>query len=260
VTTPITRERRRAGVHGCLVLGGTGYVGSAVCRVLASQGQRVAFTYWKNEAFAKALCDELPGSTALRADFMEFAQVTDAVNAAAQAWGGLDALIQCVGTAGDPSLYISEASGKPDRFLAITESGWNEMMDLTAKSTFAACQAATRAMSEDGGHIVVVGSMDGVKSVPSPVHYASGKGALRAMVQALAKELGKRRILVNMIAPGILDGGVAGLLSDDLRQEYVKHCSLKRTGTATEIAQFVAWLVTENTYVTGQSILLDGGL
>jgi NAD(P)-dependent dehydrogenase (short-subunit alcohol dehydrogenase family) len=260
VTTLITRERSRANAHRCLVLGGSGYVGSAVCRALASRGMRVAFTYWKNEASANALGAELPGSISLRADLMNFAQATAAVNDAAQALGGLDALIQCVGTAGDPSLYVSGASGKPDRFLAITESGWSQMMDLTAKSTFAACQAATRAMGEDGGQIVVVCSMDGVKSVPSPVHYASGKGALVAMVRALAKELGKRRILVNMLAPGILDGGVARLLSDDLRQEYVKHCSLKRTGSAAEIAQFVAWLVAENTYVTGQSILLDGGL
>jgi len=244
----------------CLVLGGSGYVGSAVCRALASQGMRVAFTYWKNDASAKSLADELPGSVALRADLTQFAQATAAVDSAAQIWGGLDALIQCAGTAGEPSLYTRDAAVKPDRLLAISESGWDEMMDLTSKSTFAACQAAARAMGEGGGHIVVVGSMDGVKSVPSPVHYASAKGALRAMVQALAKELGKRRILVNMIAPGILDGGVARLLSEQERQEYVKHCSLKRIGTAAEIAQFVAWLVTENTYVTGQSILLDGGL
>jgi 3-oxoacyl-[acyl-carrier protein] reductase len=258
VTTPTSRER--VGAKRCLVLGGSGYVGSAVCRALTSQGMRVAFTYWKSEAAANSLCAELSGSIKLRADLTEFEQATAAVNDAAQAWGGLDALIQCVGTAGDPSLYSSDASGKPDRLLAITERGWNEMMNVTAKSTFAACQAAARVMSEEGGQIVVVGSMDGVKSVPSPVHYAAGKGALRAMVQALAKELGKRRILVNMVAPGILDSGVAGLLSDDLRQEYIKHCSLKRTGTAEEIAQFVAWLVAENTYVTGQSILLDGGL
>jgi NAD(P)-dependent dehydrogenase (short-subunit alcohol dehydrogenase family) len=115
-------------------------------------------------------------------------------------------------------------------------------------------------MGAQGGQIVVVGSMDGVKTVPAPVHYAAGKGALRAMVQALAKELGEKRILVNMVAPGILEGGLARLLSDELLQEYLKHSSLRRTGTAREIAELVAWLALENTYVTGQSIVLDGGL
>jgi 3-oxoacyl-[acyl-carrier protein] reductase len=165
--------------------------------------------------------------------------------------------VQCAGIAGDPALY--QGAGQ-DKLQRISEQGWDEMMDVTAKSTFAACQAAARAMGPQGGQIVVVGSMDGVKSVPAPIHYAAGKGALRAMVQALAKELGPKRILVNMVAPGILEGGLARLLSDDLLQEYLKHSSLKRTGTAHEIAEMVAWLALENSYVTGQAILLDGGL
>jgi NAD(P)-dependent dehydrogenase (short-subunit alcohol dehydrogenase family) len=233
----------------CLVLGGSGYVGGEVCRLLAERGAQVAFTYRRNEV-------HFPGAFALRADLRNFAEVVRAVDQAADHWGGLDALVQCAGTAGDPTLYQGK---REDRLQKITEEGWDEMMDVTAKSSFGACQAAARRM-RDGGQIVIVGSMDGVKSVPAPVHYAASKGALRAMVQALAKELGSKRILVNMVAPGILEGGLAKLLSDDLLQEYLKHCSLKRTGTAREIAELVVWLALENSYVTGQSIVLDGGL
>ena len=243
----------------CLVLGGSGYVGAEVCRVLAAQGAQVAFTYWTNEQSAQALAAELPGTLALRADLRNFAQVVQAVERSAGHWGGLDALVQCAGTAGDPSLYEGKSPAH-DKFQRITEEGWDEMMDVTAKSSFAACQAAARSMGARGGQIVIVGSMDGVKTVPAPIHYAASKGALRAMVQALAKALGEQRILVNMVAPGILEGGLARLLSDELLREYLKHCSLKRAGTALEIAQFVCWLVMENTYVTGQSIVLDGGL
>lgn len=241
----------------CLVLGGSGYVGTEVCRVLAARGARVVFTYRNNAAAASALQAELPGSRALRVDLTRYADVAETIAQAVSAWGGLDALVQCAGTAGDPSLY---RAGNNDKFLEITESGWDDMMDLTAKSTFAASAAAARAMNGSGGHIVIVGSVDGVKTVPAPIHYAAGKGALRAMVQALAKELGARGILVNMVAPGILDGGIARWLDPELLQEYLKHCSLRRTGTAREIAEFVAWLTLENTYVTGQSIVLDGGL
>jgi 3-oxoacyl-[acyl-carrier protein] reductase len=243
----------------CLVLGGSGYVGAEVCRTLAALGARVAFTYWTNEQGARALSAALPGTLALRADLRDFSQTVDAVERAAGHWGGLDALVQCAGTAGDPALYKGRGAAH-DRLQTITEGGWDEMMDLTAKSSFVACQAAARSMGARGGQIVIVGSMDGVKTVPSPVHYAAGKGALRAMVQALAKELGERAILVNMVAPGILEGGLARLLSGELLQEYLKHCSLKRTGTALEVAQLVGWLVMENSYVTGQSIVLDGGL
>lgn len=244
----------------CLILGGTGYVGSSVCRELAGGGARIAFTYRTNDAAAQKLAEDIPGSRALRVDLTNFGLVAEAVERTAEEWGGLDALAQCAGTAGDPSLYAGNGVGKHDKFLKITEQGWDDMMDVTAKSTFAACQAAARAMGAAGGQIVIVGSMDGVKSVPAPVHYAAGKGALRAMVQALAKALGDRHIMVNMVAPGILDGGMGKLVSDELLQEYLKHCSLKRTGTALEIAQLVSWLVMENTYLTGQTILLDGGL
>jgi len=243
----------------CLVLGGSGYVGAEVCRVLRAQGAQVAFTYWTNEQSAEALSAELPGTIAWRADLRNFAQVVQAVERSASHWGGLDALVQCAGTAGDPTLYERKGSAH-DKLQRITEEGWDEMMDVTAKSSFAACQAAARSMGERGGQIVIVGSMDGVKTVPAPIHYAASKGALRAMVQALAKELGERGILVNMVAPGILEGGLARLLSDELLREYLKHCSLRRTGTALEVAQFVCWFVMENTYVTGQSIVLDGGL
>jgi len=235
----------------CLVLGGSGYVGGAVCRALAAQGARVAFTYYRNEI-------GIPGALALRADLRDHAQTVDVVERAAAHFGGLDVLVQCAGTAGDRALYQGKGIAQ-ERLQKIDEAGWDDMMDVTVKSTFSACQAAARAM-DSGGQIIIIGSMDGVKTVPSPAHYAAGKGALRAMVQALAKELGGRGILVNMLAPGILDGGVAKLLSDELLEEYLKHCSLKRTGTAHEVAEFVSWLATENTYLTGQAIVLDGGL
>jgi NAD(P)-dependent dehydrogenase (short-subunit alcohol dehydrogenase family) len=244
----------------CLVLGGSGYVGAAVCRTRAARGARVAFTYRTGAAAAQALAGSLPGAQAMQVELADFAAVNAAVETSARVLGGLHAIVQCAGTAGDPSLYRT-GNGEPrDRFMRITEGGWDDMMDVTVKSTFAACQAAARIMGATGGEIVVVGSMNGVKSVPAPVHYAASKGALRAMVQALAKALGASRIRVNMVAPGILEGGMASLLGDDLLEEYLKHCSLKRTGTAAEIAELVAWLALENTYVTGQAIVLDGGL
>jgi NAD(P)-dependent dehydrogenase (short-subunit alcohol dehydrogenase family) len=111
-----------------------------------------------------------------------------------------------------------------------------------------------------GGNIVLIGSVDGVKPVPAPVHYAASKGALTGMVAALAKELGEHNIRVNMVAPGILEGGISTVLEDRLMKEYLKHCGLKRLGRPSEVANVVAWLVRHNTYVTGQTVLVDGAL
>lgn len=243
----------------CLVLGGSGYVGEAVCRMLSRRGARVAFTYFTREAKARDLQAALPGARAFRVDLRDGAAIAALVRGIAEEWGGLEAVVQCAGTAGDPSLYRSGGMSPPRKFLAIGEPGWDEMMDVSVKGSFLAIHAALPLMKA-GGQIVIVGAMDGVKMVASPVHYAAAKGALKGMVQALAKELGDIGICVNMVAPGILDGGMGKLLGPDLLAEYLKHCSLKRLGRADEVAEWAAWLSLDNTYVNGQAVLLDGGL
>jgi NAD(P)-dependent dehydrogenase (short-subunit alcohol dehydrogenase family) len=80
------------------------------------------------------------------------------------------------------------------------------------------------------------------------------------MTAAMAKELGKDGIRVNLVAPGILESGMSHVLPENLRQEYLKHCGLRRYGRQAEIAAWAAWLALHNTYVTGQTILVDGAL
>lgn len=243
----------------CLVLGGSGYVGAAVCRLLAARGARVAFSYRSGEALSRETERALPGSRAVRVELRDAVAVRAAVESIARQWGGLDALVQCAGTAGDASLYRTAADGTRPRLQAIGDADWDEMLEVTVRSTFVACRAAAPAMVP-GGNIVVVGSMDGVKSLPSPQHYAAAKGALRSLVQSLAQELGGAGIRANMLAPGLLEGGMGKLLGPDLIKDYVDHCALRRLGTAAEVAEWVAFLALENTYVNGQAILLDGGL
>ena len=243
----------------CLVMGGSGYVGAEVCRTLAARGARVAFTYRTRGDAARELQSELPGSRAFEMDLREADAVRATVSEAAAAWDGLDAVIQCAGTAGDAALYQVEPDGSRERLGRIDDAAWDEMMDVTVRGTFVACRAAVRHMGK-GGQIVLVGSMDGVKALPSPQHYAAAKGALRSMVQSLAQELGASNILANMVAPGLLEGGMAKLLGPELIRDYLAHCALQRLGTAREVAEMVAYLALENSYVNGQSILLDGGL
>ena len=240
------------------MLGGTGYVGGEVCRLLAKHGVKVAFTWNRAQERAEKLSAEL-SATALRWECLAGDGKT-LIEDAAYALGGFDALVQCIGTAGDAAIY-REPLDDLDKFLAVDAHGFTEMMAVTAAGTFSTCQAAAAVMRHNGGgHIVLVGSMDGVKPVPAPVHYAAAKGAVSAMTAAMSKALGGAGILVNCLAPGILDGGIGRLLSDKLRDDYIRHCALKRLGTAREVAEWAAWLVLANTYVTGQTILLDGGL
>ncbi len=245
----------------CLVLGGSGYVGSAVCELLAKNEVEVAFTYLKNQQRAEELTSAYSNCRSFSCDFNEPQQIKELVAQLDEEWGGIDGLVQCGGIAGNPDLYKAEKLSDIGAFTPISLAEWQEMMNITVQSTFLACQAVAPIMQKQkSGSIVVLSAFNALKAVPAPVHYAASKGALKTMVESLAKVLGDYNVTVNMVASGILEGGIGSLLSEQMKEEYVKHCSMQRVGNAEEIANVVGWLLIENTYVTGQSLLLDGGL
>ncbi len=245
----------------CLVLGGSGTVGSALCRALAREGARVAFTWYRNEAAAEALTKELPESIALRCNLEDFNGTMSVVTRAAETLGGLDALVQAAGTSGDDRFWKCAAPGNYDKLQQIDQNAFDEMMAVNTRGTLAACRAAAVSMRENaGGNILFIRSIDGIKPVPSPIHFASSTGAAKGMMDAMAKELGNYNIRVNILALGILEGGASRKLSHEVTDAYLKHCSLARFGKPEEAAEFAAWMALENTYITGQVLILDGGL
>jgi 3-oxoacyl-[acyl-carrier protein] reductase len=242
----------------CLVFGGSGALGRVVCETLAGEGARVAFTYHTRADVAKSLTERIPDTFALTLDLTSLPDVERVVDEAASALGGLDAFVQCAGVAVTTG---REAGGSHPTIKHVDERAWDDMMAVNVKSTFFALRRVVEVLrSSGGGNIVLVGSVDGVKPVPAPVHYAASKGALTGMIAALAKELGEDNVRVNMVAPGILEAGISDVLEDRLMKEYLKHCGLKRLGRLSEVANVVAWLVRHNTYVTGQTVLVDGAL
>ncbi len=244
-----------------LVLGGSGTVGSATCKILQREGCRIAFTYHRNEDAARKLADGLESPVYLQCDLENFEMVRKTVRHAAEALGGLDALIQAAGTSGDDRFWKCAAPGNYDKLQEIDQAAFDEMMAINTRGTLAACQeAALWLQTNGGGNILMVRSIDGIKPVPSPVHFASSTAAAKGMMEAMSKELGNYNIRVNIIALGILEGGASRKLSREVKDAYLKHCSLGRYGSAEEVAEFVVWMAIRNTYVTGQVIILDGGL
>lgn len=239
-----------------LVIGGSGTLGGSVCRALAARGARVALSYCQGEAPARALEVELPGARAFRCDLAEAARVPALVDEAAAWLGGLDALVHCAAV----------AVGRPDRggiyepLDEIDLDSYERLMAVNVRSVFLACQRAVRHAPKEGANFVLVGSVDSEKPLPAPAHYVASRGALRGLAMGLTKELGPRQIRVNVVAPGLLEGGLSRAVPDALRAEYLKHCALKRLGRPAEVAELVAWLACENTYVTGRTIAVDGAL
>ena len=240
-----------------IVIGGSGAVGRVVCRTLAARGARVGFTYLTNETVARELTAAIADSAALRLDVRDIGAIERTLNEFEVRFGRIDALVNCaaIGVAG----ALPGATGH-ERMDQVTEVGWETMLAVNTKASYFAVRRVADLMRDRGGNVVLLGSIDGVKPAPAPVHYAASKAALAGMIRAMAKELGPQGIRINSVAPGVLEDGLSRTLPEQLRREYLKHCGLKRFGRIDEVAGLVTWLAVENTLVTGQTLVVDGAL
>ena len=246
---PSGTERR------CIVVGGSGKVGAALCRALVAEGARVAFTFHRGKQVADALVQELGDRVSAHAlDLTKPEALAPCLDAMLAKLRGIDALLHCavLGSTCEPATF--------DRLADIELDGWNRLMQVNVASAFFASRHVAAKLGEHGGNIVLFGSVDGIKPVPSPVPYAVSKAALRGLVLSLSKTLGSKNIRVNLVTPGILTEGVSQTLPADLKAEYLKHCGLRRLGSVAEVTGVATFLALSNSYVTGQTVLLDGGL
>jgi len=221
----------------------------------------MVITYHQGRERAQEVARECDVLQMCACDFRNWAEITRSVQESRDVLGSIDAVIQAVGISGDPAFYRAKSNETFNRLLAADADDFDQVISVNTRGSFAAAQASFSVMRESGGgNIVLIGSMDGVKAVPSPPHFAASKAALRGIVESVAKEIGADDVRINLIAPGIIEGGASTDLGEELKARYLKHCGLKRFGTPEEVAEVAVWFALRNTYVTGQCILLDGGL
>ena len=243
-----------------LVIGAAGVLGQVVARTLRQDGARVALTYCRSQETCEALGRELEAAAVLELDLREAGAIRGAVDAAASALGGLDALVYAAGVGVTTPVEGSGPQRQPT-LAEIDEAAWDEMLAVNTKGAFFAAQAAKRHLvAAGGGNLIVIGSVDGTKALPGPMHYAVSKGALDAMARAFGKHLGPAGIRSLVISPGILVDGLSRTIEPKLLAEYEKHCGFKRRGELSEAAEVVSWFALRNTYMTGQTLVLDGAL
>ncbi len=238
-----------------LVTGGSRGLGRAICKVLAREGAAVAFNYLKAEKEAEAALAALREAGARAWAFK--ASVLDKP--------ALEALVRTVEReAGAPiDVLVNNAGvGQVVPLALMEESDWDNMMDTHVKGAFLATQAVLRGMIRlKRGRILNVSSLAGVKMMQAPVHYCAAKAALKGFSEGLAKEIGRYGITVNCIAPGILDEGVSVNVPQANRDDFLRHCALRRLGTVDEVAEVAAFLVSDrNAYMNGATVLVDGGV
>ena len=234
-------------LHGrvALVTGGSRGLGRAICQVLAREGARVHFNYARQDEAAQSLAAEI-GARAFKVSVLDKTGLAGMVKEI----GPIDVLVNNAGVGQVVPLALME------------EEDWDRMMAINVKGAFLTSQAVLRGMvRQKRGRILNISSLAGVKMMQAPVHYSAAKAALKGFTEALAKEIGRYGITVNCLAPGILEDGVAENLPVARRDEYIRHCSLGRTGSFAEVAEVAAFLVSDrNSYMNGSTIVLDGAV
>jgi NAD(P)-dependent dehydrogenase (short-subunit alcohol dehydrogenase family) len=237
-----------------LVTGGSRGLGRAICEALAREGARVAFNYARSEDDARATLAALEAlgaaATAHRVSVLDKAGLSELAAALDRAHGKIDILVNNAGFGQVVPLALME------------EDDWDQMIDTHVKGAFLATQAVLRSMvRERYGRVVNIGSLAGVKMMQAPVHYATAKAALKGFTESLAKEVGRYGITVNCVAPGILDEGVSDHLPPARKEEYLRHCALRRVGKLSEAADVVAFVASERaSYMNGSTVVVDGAV
>jgi 3-oxoacyl-[acyl-carrier protein] reductase len=239
-----------------LVSGASSGIGAATARVLAASGARVVLGYFQNEKGAKSTAATIAqgGGTALavKSDVRTAAGCLGLVNAAVEAFGPIDILVNNAG-----SLV------KRQKILELTEESWDDVMNLNLKSAFLCTQAVAKSMMErKTGNIINVGSIAGRNGGSAGAGaYATAKAGVAAVTKNMAKEFAPANVRVNCISPGVIDTPFHEVFSTpEMIKSFVAGIPQGRVGTADEVAQVVAFLVsTAASYITGQTIEINGG-
>ena len=236
-----------------IITGGSRGIGRAIALELAKSGYGIAFNYQKSATAARSLERVLKRMGARvyhsQQDVRDTSGVRVFVEKVIQRFGKIDVLVNNAGVVADAPLYL------------MSDEEWNTVLDTNLKGAYNFARTCVpHMMRRKQGRIVNVASTSGLHGVPGQTNYCASKGGLIAFSKALARELAGYNITVNTVAPGFIDTEMLGGLKASKVDEYKALVPMRRFGRACEVAEVVAFLTTKASYITGQTIVVDGGL
>ncbi len=236
-----------------LVTGASRGIGRAIAVDLAAAGSRVFCVSTRAGGCDEtvAACAAAGGeAVALVADVGDAAQVEAMAKRVLDAAPNLDVLVNNAGVT------------KDGLFLRMTDADFDQVLGVNLRGTFLVCRAFARAMTKARtGRIVNVGSIVGLTGNAGQTNYAASKAGVVGLTKSLAKELGGRGITVNVVAPGFITTDMTAGLPEPVKAGALAQIPLARFGVPEDIAAAVRFLASDAaTYITGQVLVVDGGM
>jgi 3-oxoacyl-[acyl-carrier protein] reductase len=225
-----------------LITGGAGGIGAAAARLLLADGARVATLDLKPA--------QLEGVLGIEGDVSSSEDIDAAVAAVESELGPLQIAICAAGVSGD-SL----------RTVDVSDAEWHRVFAINCDGVFFANRAAARVMAPRGyGRIVNIASIAGKEGNPMAAAYSSSKAAVIAITKAVGKDLAETGVLVNCIAPAVIDTGMLADMSEEHVGYMIEKIPMKRIGRPEEVAALIAFLASEEcSFSTGAVFDLSGG-
>jgi 3-oxoacyl-[acyl-carrier protein] reductase len=237
-----------------IVTGGSRGIGRAVVERLARAGVDVTFTFATQEGAAQEVASGLTSSgfhaRALRVDARDVPACKALVAAVIAERGRID-------------LLVNNAAVCADKLLAMmTQDDWDKVMTTSLNGLYGTTQpTAKHMMRQRAGRIVNVTSISAITGIAGQTNYSAAKAAVIGFTRSLAKELAPLGICVNAVAPGFVETDMLAALSPQQRKEALARVPMRRFGRPEEIAALIGYLALEApSYITGQTLVIDGGL
>lgn len=236
-----------------IVTGAARGIGKAIAKSLAAAGLDVVVSDVLIEEAEKvaAQCRELGvRSIAVKSDVSNPEDAENLIKTTVDQLGSVDFLVNNAGITRD------------NLAVRMSEQEWDLVMDINLKGTFLCSQTASKVMMKQRfGRVVNIASVSGILGTAGQANYASSKAGVIALTKSFARELGKRNITFNAIAPGFIITEMTDKLPEKVKEEYIANIPLKRGGTPDDVAEAVKFLFSPSaSYITGTVINVSGGL
>lgn len=237
-----------------LITGASKGIGAEIAKTLASFGLKVWINYRSKieEAEEVKAQIEANGGTAaiIKADVTIEEEFVNAIKTIVDSDGELSYLVNNAGITKDKLA------------LRMSVEDFTSVLDANLTSAFIGCKEAIKVMGKKRfGSVVNISSIVGEMGNPGQTNYSASKGGLNAMTKSFAKEAASRNIRYNAVTPGFIQTDMTNLLKDEVKAEYEKNIPLSRFGNPSEIADAVAFLLSDHSsYITGEILKVNGGL